>query len=542
MPRIVIDGNHVFAYDTSPSEVYWKGMTEVVEAKFGRDPIGEHAQVEQAFLDCFQFLAKEYTALIGAEKSLTFYLYVFWLHEESIKLHVKILRGFKLTAITQDEFAMYRRILKLTLEQGCDYDLEWGEMPSTEEAARIDAKLTDLIYLGTWLYYFADSIAMQKMVPECHEISFGDDGMLEIGWQYHYGAVHDAFFPLLRDDYSKGTFDENAAVELIDAIEKCFGIDYAFAGSQIFEIKRHHNPTAPTLQTIQPHVLPINLATATGVSAATANTFYEGLTISRLNKLTLEAAILKPYSMQRYFFRPILIFIVGGEPRALVGQEKFTESIVILATNAIHWGALPPEWLQIPCMQEFVNKKGLEHDRVLEDKIEEILIEEEFLFCRNLKSFKRLTGGNFRIDNALAGEIDFIVVNQETMSIFVCDTKYNRARYEIVGFRNDYSNFTKDYEPQLKKKFDWISANIPIVQEHLRIVYNNPDLDLSGFSVKAIFFINTPTFYMFNGTYPAVTLNRIRDFLNGIDEFAAIEIIRKGASEIILHPFFRKPA
>lgn len=224
--------------------------------------------------------------------------------------------------------------------------MAWGKQANSDEANQINSVVTDLLYLGTWLYYFADTIALQKMVHECHEISFDSDSSLELGYQHHYGAVYDTFFPLLAQDYQNGTFDENSVIELRDAIESCFGINYAFAGSQIFEIKEHHGPGNP-LQTIEPYVLPVNLVAVSGVSQNHAKALYDGLTITRWNKLNLEEAILKPYSTQRYFFRPILAYTVEGIERALVGKEKFTESIVVFATNAIHWGALPPEWLFI---------------------------------------------------------------------------------------------------------------------------------------------------------------------------------------------------
>ncbi len=539
MGRITIEGIHIVTYDEEPGKRYWKGMSDAIATKFGKTTTRNHAQVEAILLECFAFLANEFKGLVSKEKSLTFYLYLSWLHEESIKLYQKILGGLQQNAVSPEDLAMYRRVLKLICEQGCDVDLAWGKQADPNEANRINGVVADLHYLGTWLYYFADTIAIQKMVHECHEISFGHDGILEVGFQHHYGTVYSNFFPLLIQDYREGTFDENSVLELRDAIESCFGINYAFAGSQIFKIKEHHGPGDP-VQTIEPYVLPANLVAVLGVDPNLARAFYDGLTITRKNKLTLEDAILKPYSMQRYFFRPILVYTVGGVDRALVGKEKFTESIVVLATNAIHWGALPQEWLSLECMQGFVSRKAREHDKILEDKIEGILKQNQLLYCRNIKSFKQLGANNVRIDNPIAGEIDFIIVNPAIQTVFVCDTKYNRARYEMVGFRNDYSNFLKEYESQLERKLTWLTQNLQLLQGHLRIVHKKPDLDLNGFSVKPAFLINTPTFYMFNGKYPAVTLNRLTDFLQGRDDFEALDIEKNGSITRFKRPFFTK--
>ena len=483
--------------------------------------------------------------LISTEKNFSFFLYVHWLHEQSIEIYVKTLGGFQLENISESEFAMYRRILKLILEQGCDIDLAWGSCFTGREVVEMDEKIQELIYLGTWMYQFADYIAFQKMVEDCHQIAFDEEDLLIVDWQFHYGQTYKQLFPMLVEDYKQGTFDENAVFELRAKIEECFNIQYDFAGGIIFEIQKHHNPNSPNLQTIQPSVLPQNLVANYKISQDLAETFYAGLTISRKNKLTVEDAILKPHSIKRFMFRPILVYNIGGEERALVGKEKFAESILVLSTNAIHWNSIFEEWLKLKCIQSFINKKGNEHDKILEDKIEEIVKNKGFLYCRNIKSFKQPNANNIRIDNHLAGEIDLIVVNPTLKKIFVADAKYNRARYEIVGYRMDYTNFIKSYEPQLRKKVDWITNNKNILQEHLKIVFNKSDIDLSNYSVEGIFIINTPTFYMLNGEYKAITLKQFDEFIEGKYEYPDLFIIDENEEEesvmMIKHPYFKKP-
>src|SRR5690606_17469447 len=111
----------------------------------------------------------------------------------------------------------------------------------------------------------------------------------------------------------------------------------------------------------------------------------------------------------------------------------------------------------------------------------------------NLKSLKRPGVDNLKIDNELVGEIDFIIINERLKKIFVADTKYNRARYEAVGYRNDYSNFLNYHEPQLERKFKWVKDNLVVVQNHFALIYGRHDLDLTGFTVDSMFLINTPT-------------------------------------------------
>ncbi len=74
-------------------------------------------------------------------------------------------------------------------------------MPNGNEVLEMDEKIQELIYLGTWMYGFADYIAFQKMVEECHQISFDDEDLLVIDWQYHYGKTYHQLFPMLVEDY-----------------------------------------------------------------------------------------------------------------------------------------------------------------------------------------------------------------------------------------------------------------------------------------------------------------------------------------------------
>ncbi len=552
MPRITIDNKIVINYDYSARDKYWNSLSKYIIEKHGNEHFTDKQKVEEILIDGFQFLCDNFRTLISTEKKFSFFLYTHWLHEQSIEIYIKTLSGFQLEAISDCEFAMYRRILKLILEQGCDIDLAWGGLPTGNEVLLMDEKIQELIYLGTWMYAFADYIAFQKMIEDCHQINFDENDLLIVDWQYHYGKTYQQLFPMLVEDYKQGTFDEQSVFELRAKIEECFCVKYDFAGGIIFEIQKHHNPQAPNLQTIEPAVLPLNLVNEYKISQELAETFYAGLTISRNNKLTIEDAILKPHSTKRYMFRPILVYKIGGVDRALVGREKFAESIMVLSTNAIHWNAMYDEWLKLKCIQSFITRKGNEHDKILEDKIEEIVKSKGFLYCRNIKSFKQKSKkDNVNIDNEIAGEIDLIVVNPNQKTIYVADAKYNRARYEVVGYRMDYSQFInpnkpqKSYETKLNKKVNWIENNKNVLKEHLSIVYNEPEIEFDDYKVEGIFIINTPTFYMFNGQFKAITLKQFGEFIEGKYEYPDLYIIEEDDDDemimIVKHPYFRKP-
>jgi hypothetical protein len=97
----------------------------------------------------------------------------------------------------------------------------------------------------------------------------------------------------------------------------------------------------------------------------------------------------------------------------------------------------------------------------------------------------------------------------------------------------------------LARKVNWITDNLSILQDHLKVIYNQDNIDLTGFEIERIFIINTPTFYMFNGTYKAITLKQIGNFLDGDYKYPTLKILNlEGEDEfttLIKHPYFKKP-
>lgn len=538
MAKLNIHDNIILTFEYEPYVgIYWTRLSNFIIEKYGENEFNDSSEVENILLDSFQFLVNEFRELIQEETSFSFFLYTFFLHEQSLDFLTKTREGLPYGEVDENDFSIYRRILKLILEQGCDIDLIWGNLPTGQQVFQMDEKIQRLYYLGSWIYTFADYIAYQKMIGDAQTVDFDASHAIGVEWQKHYGKVYEEIFQQLNVDYANGVYDVSANDDLKQAINTCFNIEYDFAIGIIFAIKRHFSESE--LQTIEPYILPANLVQESGINSETAETFYNGLTLTRDNKLTLEEAILKPYSTERYMYRPILVYNIEGVERALVGENKISESLYVLATNAMSWNTIPKDWTRNKCMVKFMSKKGNEHDKILEDKVEEILLKHKFRFCRNIKSFKRPNQHNLNIDNHLAGEIDFIIVDENTKKIFVVDSKYNKSRYEAVGYRTDYSNFLKSYESQLERKINWISANKTMLQEHLKIIYGISEYNITDYSVEGLFFINTPTFYMFNGVYKAITISKLEQFLIGEYSLPVIDWENEDGEIIqIQHPYF----
>jgi hypothetical protein len=538
MATHIIHGHRILSYEHEVHrQKYWGALSKHVIEKFGEDEYTDQVAVENILLDCFDYLVTQFKTLIFEETTIRFFNHIFFLHEESWDFLVKTRSGFSFDIINEADFSRYRRILKLILEQGCDIDLNWGQPLTPPDIRRIEMKVQELFYIGTWIYTFADYISYHKMAENSKKINFNGNSQLGVYWKEPFDFVYSSLFPSLEADYERAIVEPDGTAQLRDQINICFGIDYNMAVGLIFQLKRHFS-NSPT-QTIEPYVLPINLAANFNISQDTAQCFYNGLSISRNNKMSVEDAILKPYSTERYMYRPILIYKIDNIDRALIGEGKVAESIYVLATNAISWNTIPSDWKENKCMVKYMSKKGNEHDSLLEDKVQEIIMKLKMPFFRNIKSFKRSGKDNINIDNELAGEIDFIIINHRDKILYVADSKYNKAKFEAVGYRTDNTNFKTKYEAQLERKIRWVEENKEVVHGHFQIIYGS-EFDFKNYSVEGVFFINTPTFYMFNGRYKTLVINKLESYLDGTFKFPTLRFTPEGKSPIeINHPYFK---
>ena len=536
MAHISINNHPILTFEYEPFiDKYWNtGLSEFITLRHGNVTTYDHNEVEEILLSCFEYFVDQFRTLILQQDTEIFFHYVFLLHEASIDLYIEQLGGFQLPDDIDSDFPRYRRILKLILEQSCDIELTAKRNIEIQEALDI---MQELYYLGNWIYEFSIHIAYHKMIPNAYFVEF-EENIFTYGWQNNYGELNKLLLKYFSIDYET-FFDEAALEELKQAIEDNFFIDYNKAIGQIPMIKKHFSNRQN--QTVEPYVLPINLAAECNTSEDNACLFYSGLMITKANKLSIEDTALKPHSEKRYMFRPMLTYIVDNVERSLVGDNKIAESMMVIASNTIHWNTMPEEWLQNKGMVKFMNKKGLEHDRLLENEIEKIFITNKFPYCRNTKSFKQKNRKpNVKVDIQGLGEIDFIVVNKDNKKIFISDTKYNRARYDAVGYRTDYTNFG-GYETKIEAKKDWLNKNLQVLQEHLEIMFHI-NYSILDFEVEAIFFINTPTFYMFNGKYKAITLTRIKEYIEGSWDYPTIKLRDDSNKQFLnyTHPYFSK--
>jgi len=539
MAKINITGKTVFTYEYNPyKEIYWNELSKMMISKHGIVTITDFDKVDECLNECFSYFIKKFEEIVFNIDNFKFYCYVFRLHEDSLKLMLKERSGelelFK--SINESHFAIYRRILKIILEQGCKVDMQWGTLDAIL-ANQFNENIQRLFYIGMWLYNISDNISYHRMLNGAYFISFEENDII-INWKNNYGILKNHLLSYFSKAYVTGVVDETGVVELREKIEECYGVNYDKTFGIPFFLKKHfsENPC----QTIEPHVLPINLKTLfNNLSNDDAENIYKGLSISRENCLSLIDTILRPYSTERFLLRPFLIYTINSEKRLLTSEDKFSEAIYALATNAVQWNTLNSEWKENRCMLKYISKKGNEHDKLLEDRIEQSLRANKNLLARNITSLKTSTNNHVNIVSS-CGEIDFIYVDEFRKEIVVADSKYNKARYEAVGYRQDFTNFTSQYEPKLQKKIDWVTKNISILNQHFAKIYNDSNIDISSYKVIGMFLINTPTFYMFCSNYLTIDIENFVHYVKGRNVYPDLTLpFEDGTQKIYTYPYFK---
>ena len=96
------------------------------------------------------------------------------------------------------------------------------------------------------------------------------------------------------------------------------------------------------------------------------------------------------------------------------------------------------------------------------------------------------------------------------------------------------------YKSRTDRKVDWAEKNIDVIETHFKTRNMNFKPPLNEYNIKAIFIINAPTIYMYNGKYRAFTIHDISQLLTTGYIDIKLEMISEDKSKkyLIEHPYF----
>jgi hypothetical protein len=525
-------------------------LSKLIIDKFGKGPYDQNV-ISNILTFNLDYFICSFQRICRNEKSYTFYKNIFWFHEQATQvIHKDLVDKDTPKEIGGNYIAAYRRILKFIIEMGCEIEMFSGEEIDAKYRQRIELILDDLLFLGEMIMTCVDLYAEQRMIEDVAEITFDDEGLYVFSRRHHYEFIFEHISKEFSTQITKHIVDPNGFEDFEDALLKCFGIKYSdvrqLVGYIHQELKLEHGETIA----VGWETFIINMASLPGITAEIAEQFFSGLRLHKNNKMSLHDLVCKPYNLNRFIYRPIVIWKIDGKEFGVFGGNSWTESFIQLTTNAIPWGKAPKEWIKNSCFEDYVHRKEDEHDKWLDDAVEQKILSKGLMYDRNVKSIKT-NNAIHSIEVAGLGEIDFIIISESLKKIFISDSKHLLGRYDVVNQKNDYNAFavgskkTKPYNETMANKLAWFSANSKMLEEHFKLKYKRPELSFDDFIFEGIFVVNSPTFYMYNADYRIYTIDQIADVLIGkfTDPTFTI-LIDDDDSETFLnikYPFFKKP-
>jgi len=523
-------------------------LSRKIIENFGKGPFIDQSVIRKIINYCLEYYISKFKEICHNETSLEFYKNIFWFHEQATELAHYYPHQNHSPEISESYFALYRRILKFILEMGCEVPMLKGEKCNKELKERVESKLDDLLFLGQMIFNCVSLYAEQTMIEDVAEFYFNEKDLYVFVRKHHYNFIFHHFEETSGIFLTESITDSNGIEDLDSALEKCFGIRYGFIIELIDIIHKELEAMGSSeFEGVGWKTFSNNLKEIFGVPSEIGEQFFKGLRLDKSNKMDLLDLACKPYKLNRYLYRPMIIWSVEGDEYAFVGKSSFKSAIFQLVSNAIPWGKAPEEWMQNQCFKEYVHRKEDQHDKWLDDEVEKILIKHELHYDRNIESLQS-SKGLVNINVPGLGEIDFIIVANSLKKIFIVDCKHLLGRYDIVNQRNDYNAFVKNnksYNETMRQKVLWFTENSDLLDQHFQHKYEKPTLSFNDYEIEGIFIVNTPTFYMYNAEFRIYTINQIEDVLTGNydDPVFPVWIVEDGKKTIlnIEYPYFQKP-
>ena len=102
--------------------------------------------------------------------------------------------------------------------------------------------------------------------------------------------------------------------------------------------------------------------------------------------MTLPVFLKKPHSLNKYLYRPFLLWTINQKKYYVFGTASLFEAESSLYLNAIPWGKLPTEWSDNASFIQYKNRKQLEHDKWLDDDVEKSIKTTGLIYQRSVKT------------------------------------------------------------------------------------------------------------------------------------------------------------
>lgn len=523
-------------------------LSKLMLSKYGKDPYPTDVITEILFF-CRDYYISEFEKILCNEKSYSFYKEIVWMHEQATNLrHSEHFKNLP-EEIDKSYIAEYRRILKMIIEQGCCIDMFNGENRDLKFKERIHTIINDLLFLGKMLIVVSESIAEQGMIEDVTDVSFDKNNLYVFSRRHHYEFIFNHIGHKQENENLEYIIDDNGSTDFKKAVLESFGIEYDKIWQTIILVMEHFKLKYGDCVSAEQSGFLRDIENYSKTPLASIEKFFSGMTLTKENKMPLSEFLKKPHSLNKYLYRPFLLWTINQKKYYVFGTASLFEAEASLYLNAIPWGKMPVEWTDVISFKKYMNRKHDEHDKWLDDNIENSIKTTGLLYQRTVtKLITKKQTYSLLVENL--GEIDFLIVSPDVKKVFVADCKHLLGRYDMVNQKNDYDHFKEDgkhksYNTRMNLKTQWLTENKAILEEHLQLRFSDPSFSLKEYIIEGIFFVNTPTFYMYNSDLRIYTFEQVIDVITGkhTDPVFSCTVDEEDRNIFysIKYPYFRKP-
>ena len=523
-------------------------LSKLIISKYGKDTYPTDVITEILYF-CRDYYISEFEKILNKEKSYTFYKEIVWMHDQAINLrHSEHFKNLP-EEIDKSYIAEYKRILKMIIEQGCYIDMYNGEKRDLKFKDRIHPIINDLLFLGKMLIGVSESIAEQEMIEDATDVSFDKNNLYVFSRRHHYEFIFNHIGHKQENENPNYIIDDNGSTDFKKAVLDSFNIEYDKIWQTIVLVMEHFKLKYGDCVSAEQNGFLRDIENYSGTSLASIEKLLSGMTLTKENKMILPVFLKKPHSLNKYLYRPFLLWTINQKKYYVFGTASLFEAEASLYLNAIPWGKVPAEWSDNVSFIQYKNRKQLEHDKWLDDDVEKSIKTTGLIYQRSVK--KLITKKqSYSLEVKDLGEIDFLIVSTHVNKVFIAECKHLQGRYDMVNQKEDYDHFTKDgkdkcYITRLNLKTKWLTENKAILEEHLQLRFKDPNLSLKDYQIEGVFFINTPTFYMYNSELRIYTFEQVVDVITGkhTDTVFSCTVDEEDRNTFysIKYPYFRKP-
>lgn len=487
--------------------IYIPLADQYVCAGYAAGEITDPKIVKNILNSLFDFYTEKLEQLIGQNKSLGFLFFVHNIHESCIVIRYQNNRNDPDVKkyFTEEErhlFPIMERIIRIVIENILEEKFSTSITDDflnncTDDPYYVNI-LEDILLIGKQITDLKEIISRLNRFEKAVTIVITQEGEIKYSYPEPYNSLfyiltrwvsggNNNFYDVVRDSL------ENSLMSVFGNNLKMF-LNSVRGGSVIFRKKDFIK--------YRVHVL----------GREKADLFYGGLTLTSKNKLPLKESFRRMQEGNRFTYRPILEFKDSNSDVCwLLGYFAAHESVRQLFLFGLLWKRIPVEWKSQNGMRILLDWADEHREKIMISILVDALKENKISYDVNIKYFINEKGQGVTIREK-PGEIDILFLDDKNKIIYVCECKNSLPRTELIYWLSEYKQIEEKFEVKLSKKLNWVKLNRQLIKNHfskkLKI-----DVDLSGWRVEAMFIFMTPSLYMYDSSFKAMSTIDFIEFL-----------------------------